>query len=235
VPIVASRGREIQRLLDDLAEPRKRTGAIIRLRSLGARVVPHAAEELGRLNTQAREALLEALRDVDSADARALRRRLARATPAPVSDQATEGRVPPRLSGASKHANTGTMDAEGRALDEFRRLPAARPSERASISRARGEAHLALARAGSRLARQDLLQNLHTLSADRTRLYCEAAGLIGDGAFLAPLARLVHARPEAAEAIARIALRERITGRSKILRDLEQPLRVVVARALTGH
>jgi hypothetical protein len=49
------------------------------------------------------------------------------------------------------------------------------------------------------------------------------------------LARLAHARPEAAEAIVRIALRERITGRSKILRDLDEPLRVVVARALTGR
>ena len=235
MPIVASRGREIKRLLEDLGDPRKRTGAIIRLRSLGSRVVPHAAEELGRLNIQARGALLEALREVDSADARALRRRLARAVPPAVSDQTTAGRGPSRSSGKSEPAAPGPADAEGRALDEFRGLPAARPSERASTSRARGEAHLALARAGSRLARQDLLQNLHTLSAERTRLYCEAAGLIGDGAFLAPLARLADARPEAAEAIARIALRERITGRSKILRDLEEPLRVVVARALTGR
>jgi len=76
--------------------------------------------------------------------------------------------------------------------------------------------------------------SLGALEAKRTRLYCEAAGLIGDAAFLAPLARIAPVRPEAAKAIAKIAIRERITARSKVLRDLDESLRPVVARALVG-
>jgi HEAT repeat protein len=76
--------------------------------------------------------------------------------------------------------------------------------------------------------------SLNTLGPERTRLYCEAAGLIGDGEFLAPLARWAAKRPEAVRAIAQIGVRERITPRSKALRNLEEPLRVIVARALAG-
>jgi hypothetical protein len=198
-------------------------------------VVPHAAEELGRLKVESRGALLEALREVDSADARALKRRLVRAMPPPLAEEASPRRIRPAPTGAPGNTDPGFAGAEARALDDLRKIPAARAGERPSTSRARGEAHLALARAGSRLARQDLLQSLHALSPDRTRLYCEAAGLIGDGEFLAPLARLALARPEASAAIAAIALRERITGRSKILRSLEEPLRAAVARAIAGR
>jgi HEAT repeat protein len=76
--------------------------------------------------------------------------------------------------------------------------------------------------------------SLTTLDAARTRVYCEAAGLIGDGAFLAPLARIAPVREEAVRALAEIAAREKITARSKILRDLDEPLRLIVARALIG-
>ena len=201
----------------------------MRLRSLGARVVPHVAEELGRLDADARRALLEVLRDVQTADAKALRKRLirseaaspesARAAPSEDEDEAGPG---------------GSAGPESRALDALRALPPPRRDERASVSRERGEAHLALARIGSRLARKDLLLCLDTLGADRARLYCEAAGLIGDGDFLAPLARLARARPEAAAAIARVAAREKVTLRSKVLRNLEEPLRLIVARSIAG-
>ena len=79
MPIVASRGGEIRRLLEGLSDPKRRAGAALRLRSLGARVVPHVAEELGRLDADARRALLEVLGDVQTADAKALRKRLIRA------------------------------------------------------------------------------------------------------------------------------------------------------------
>ncbi|MEO8501236.1 MAG: hypothetical protein ABI565_10000, partial [Vicinamibacteria bacterium] len=190
----------------------------------GARVVPHAADELGRLDPPARRALLEALRDVETADARALKKRLMRLdTPATKPDRGGVG------------ANLGTSpEPESRALDELRALPPPRPNERAAVSRERGEAHLALARRGSRLARKDLLLSLNTLAPERARLYCEAAGLIGDGDFLTPLARAAAKVKEATRAIAQIATREKITPRSKVLRTLDEPVRVVVARALAG-
>lgn len=190
----------------------------MRLRSLGSRVVPHVAEALGRLDLDARTALLEALCDVDTADARALKKRLGDAKPGTPEDS-----VPAQDNGA-----------EATALDSLRTLPPPRPNERASISRERGEAHLALARSGSRLARKDLLLSLTTLEAARTRLYCEAAGLIGDAAFLGPLARIAPVREEAVKALAAIAAREKITNRSKILRDLDASLRVIVAKAIVG-
>lgn len=214
MPIVASRGREIQTLLDELADPKRRTGAVMRLRSLGSRVVTHVADGWGRLDPGARGALLEALRDVDTADARALKKRLG-----PTEPGAREG---------------SARGAEAMALDAFRTLPPPRPNERASISRERGEAHLALARTGSRLARKDLLLSLSTLEPARTRVYCEAAGLIGDAAFIAPLARIAPVREEAAKALAEIAVREKISVRSKVLRDLDAALRVIVAKALVG-
>ncbi len=217
MPIVASRGREIRRLLLELADPKRRLGAALRLKSLGSRVVPHVADELGRLDLETRGALLQAIEDVHTEDARALKRRLVRIEPSTTAGSATR-----------------SADAEAQALDDFRTLPPPRPNERASLSRERGEAHLALARAGSRLARKDLLLSLNTLDPERTRLYCEAAGLIGDGAFIATLARIARIRPEAAKALAGIAVRERITARSKVLRDLEEPLRLIVARALAG-
>ena len=184
-------------------------------------MVPHVADELGRLDAEARSALLEALKDVQTADATALRKRLARVE------------TPPAPAGQPTGGRTGGVEAQ--ALDALRALPPPRPDERASVSRERGEAHLALARTGSRLARKDLLLSLDVLGAERARLYCEAAGLIGDADFLAPLARVARVRPEAAAAIALIASRERVTLRSKVLRNLEEPLRLIVARSIAGH
>jgi hypothetical protein len=230
VPIVASRGGEIRRLIEALSDPKRRAGAVLRLRSLGARVVPHVAEELGRLDADARRALLEVLGEVRTADAMALRKRLARSEAASPES--------PRPAPSGDESETGPADSAGEessALDALRALPPPRRDERASVSRERGEAHLALARIGSRLARKDLLLSLDTLGPERARLYCEAAGLIGDGDFLASLARLAQARPEAAKAIALIASRERVTLRSKVLRNLEEPLRLIVARSIAGH
>jgi len=218
MPIVASRGSEIRNLLAALADPKKRAGAVLRLRKLGSRVVPHAEEELGRLDAEARRSLAEALGGIQTDDARALVRRLVRAAPvAPPSKTRPED-----------------ASAEGLALAKLRSVPPPRADERPSVSRERGEAHLALARTGSRLARKDLLLCLETLEAKRTRLYCEAAALIGDAAFLAPLARIAAARAEAGEALNSIAVRERITARSKVLRELDEKLRPIVARALVS-
>lgn len=229
MPIVASRGREIRRLIADLADARTRAGAIVRLRSLGSRVVPHANEEFGRLEAEARQALIEALEDVQTQDGQALRKRLLRAAPAGSPNVRAR---PVRKVADPEDTGRG---AEGAALSALRTLPPPRPSERASVSRERGEAHLALARMGSRLARKDLLASLLTLSADRARLYCEAAGLIGDEDFLTPLARLAAHRPEAEVAIFRIASSRKINRRSKVLKTLEEPLRLIVARALSGR
>ena len=222
MPILTSRAAEIRRLLTELSDPKRRAGASLRLRSFGSRVVPHVADELGRLDGEAKAALLEALRDVQTAEGRALRKRLDRIEPG----------TPPQ---PGRRGDAGSDGAESRALECLRALPPPRPAEKASLSRERGEAHLILARMGSRLARKDLLQSLDLLGAERARLYCEAAGLIGDPDFLAPLARLVAGRPEAAEAISRIAKRERVTPRSRILRTLEAPLRLVVARSIAEH
>lgn len=224
MPIVASRGNEIRRRLDELNDPKRREGAVLRLKSLGARVVPHVSEDLARLEPDARQALLEALADVSTADARALKKRLARLDPG----------AKPAQTSARGSQNRREDSEDARAIEAFRNLPPPRPDERASVSRERGEAHLALARAGSRLARKDLLQSLATLESGRTRLYCEAAGLIGDAEFLAPLARLAGDRPEAAKAIFEIAAREKITARSKVLKELPEAVRVSVAKALVG-
>lgn len=228
MPIVASRSREIRRLISELRDPRRRSGALVRLRSLGARVVPHASEEFGRLDAETRRSLSEALEDVQTQDGLALKKRLLRAAPTagPKALAKPEGVVP--------KLGEELRGAEGQALSALRALPPPRPSERASVSRERGEAHLALARLGSRLARKDLLASLQILSADRARLYCEAAGLIGDGDFLAPLARLADLQPEASGAIFQIASREKIHRRSKIFKTLEEPVRLIVARAIFG-
>ncbi len=228
MPIVASRGGEIRRLLRELADPKRRAGAVLRLRSLGARVVPHVADELGRLDTDARRAVLEVLADVQTADAKTLRKRLIRSEAAESARPAPPGEEGEAGSGRS----TGP---ESHALEALRALPPPRRDERATVSRERGEAHLALARIGSRLARKDLLLCLETLGAERARLYCEAAGLIGDRDFLPSLARVAQVRSEAASAIALVASRERLTLRSKVLRDLEEPLRLIVARSMAGH
>jgi len=216
MPILASRAAEIRRLLAALGDARTRAGAVLRLRGLGSRVVPHVEDEWGRLEGAARLALLEVLEEVETADARALRKRLARAGDAP------EKR---RVSGPGE-------DAEASALAALRALPPPRSDERPAISRERGEAHLTLARIGSRLARKELLLSLGILEARRARLYCEAAGLIGDAAFLASLARLASGLPEAADALSAIAAREKITARSRAVRDLDERLRPAVARAL---
>ena len=215
MPIVASKGSEIRRLLQDLSDPKRRAGAAMRLRALGARVVPHVADELARLDAAARRALSDALEDVNTAEGRALKDRLARSEAAPEPKSTTPAKPGP--------------------LDALQHLPPPRPNERAAISRERGEAHLALARIGSRLARKDLLLGLTTLEAARTRLYCEAAGLIGDVEFLAPLARLAEAQPEAARAVFDIAAREKITARSRVLLKLDEPLRPIIARCLIGR
>ncbi len=225
MPIVASRGNEIRRLLSELVDPRRRAGAVLRLKSMGARVVPHVAAELSGLDAAARKALAEALAEVRTSDARALLQRLARveAESAPDAARPTEPR------------DQDTSGEDSRALETLRALPAPRANERASVSRERGEAHLVLARTGSRLARKDLLHSLSTLEKGRSRLYCEAAGLIGDEEFLVPLARLAAGVPEAERAIFDIARREKITARSKILKSLPEPERVAVAKALVGR
>jgi len=188
---------------------------------------------MGRLDPEVRRSLLDALRDVQTAEARALRKRWMRVD-SPAGPGGSETRESNLASAPDHGAKSKNVDAEGRALDDLRALPPPRKDERAAVSRDRGEAHLALARAGSRLARKDLLLSLSTLAPERARLYCEAAGLIGDGDFLAPLARLAPKQPEASRAIARIVPREKITPRSRILRTLDEPLRVIVARALAG-
>jgi len=226
VPILTSRAGEIRKLLSELGDPKRRAGATLRLRSFGARVVPHVADELDRLDVSAREALLDALRDVQTAEGKALRKRLMPTEPVP---------APAAKAPAVPRAESPGEDAEARALGELRALSPPRPGEKASLSRERGEAHLALARLGSRLARKDLLQSLELLGPERARLYCEAAGLIGDADFLAPLARLAPGRPEAKAAISLIAKRERVTSRSRVLRSLEEPLRLIVARSIAGH
>lgn len=242
MPIVASKGSEIRRLLQELSDPKRRAGAVMRLRALGARVVPHVAEDLGRLDPAARRALVDALEDVNTAEGRALKARLVRSEMAlvgPVS--ASLPPATPRLSSterAPRNQRAGEMDAPGgeaAAMDALQALPPPRANERATISRERGEAHLALGRLGSRLARKDLLLALTTLGAARTRLYCEAAGLVGDIEFLAPLARLAEAQPEAARAVFDIAAREKITARSKVLLKLDEPLRPIIARCLIGR
>jgi hypothetical protein len=216
LPIVASRGNEIRRWIKDLADPSKRMAAKRQLEALGARVVPHVDEELTRLDASARRALAEALRDVDTADARALKTRLKRA----------ESRPAERAKPQAEESD------ETKALAILRKLPPPHRTERAAISRDRSDAHLSLARAGSRLARKDLLASLTTLGAERSRYYCEAAGLIGDLEFVCPLARLSESHPEALVALSMIAAREGLTPRSKAFRELDEDVRAVVARAL---
>jgi len=240
MPIVASKGSEIRRLLQELSDPKRRTGAALRLRALGARVVPHVADELGRLDPAARRALVDALKDVDTAEGRALKDRLVRSE-TPAAEVEPGAPAKPRSPAAGREAKnhrpveSEPPGAEAGAMDALQALPPPRPNEGATISRERGEAHLALARLGSRLARKDLLLGLTTLGAARTRPYCEAAGLIGDVEFLAPLARLAEAQPEAARAVFDIAAREKITARSKLLAKLDEPLRPIIARCLIGR
>jgi hypothetical protein len=224
MPIVASRGNEIRRLLSELLDPKRRVGAVLRLKSMGARVVPHVAAELGGLDAASRKALGEALAEVNTADGRSLLEHLARLEAESAHDTAR-----PKAP-----LGQDTSGEDSRALETLRALPAPRPNERAAVSRERGEAHLILARTGSRLARKDLLLSLSTLDKGRARLYCEAAGLIGDEEFLVPLARLMPGLPEAERAIFDIAMREKITARSKILKALPEPARVAVAKALVG-
>ena len=225
MPIVASRGNEIRRLLNELLDPKRRAGAVLRLKSMGARVVPHVAAELGALDAASRKALGEALAEVNTADARSLLQRLG----------LLEAESAPDAARAKEPAGQDTSGEDSRALETLRTLPPPRPTERASVSRERGEAHLVLARTGSRLARKDLLHSLSTLDKGRARLYCEAAGLIGDEEFLVPLAHLASALPEAERAIFDIATREKITARSKVMKALPEPIRVTVAKALVGR
>lgn len=237
MPIVASKGSEIRRLLQELSDPKRRPGAVMRLRALGARVVPHVADELGRLDAAARRALVEALEDVNTAEGRALKDRLARLETTEGLDSGASAR--PRLPAGNVErlppAAPETPGAEARAMHILQTLPPPRPNESAAVSRERGEAHLALARLGSRLARKDLLLGLRTLGAARTRLYCEAAGLIGDVEFLTPLARLAETQREAARAVFDIAAREKVTARSRVLLKLDPSLRPIIARCLIAR
>lgn len=239
MPIVASKGSEIRRLLQELSDSRRRGAAILRLRGLGARVVPHVADELGRLGPAARRALAEALADVNTAEGRSLKARLDRSEtsslvePTEAAEAKTSASVKKPVDRPSRKPDSPGPEAE--AMDALQSLPPPRPNERAAISRDRGEAHLVLARLGSRLARRDLLLALATLAAARTRAYSEAAGLIGDAEFLAPLARLADAQTEAARAIFDIAAREKITARSKVILRIEPALRPIVARSLIGR
>ena len=222
MPILVSQGAEIRRWLLDLGNPRRRTAAALRLRALGSRVVTHVNDELGRLDGGVREAVLEVLSHVDTAEARAVRKRLNRAGGEPASSSAIA--APSRASPWGIPGTEDAADTESVALSTLRRLPPTGRKESAAVHRDRSEAHLALARLGSRLARKDLLQSLTTVDPGRSRVYCEAAGLIGDGEFLGPLARLTSASTEAFAAIAAIARREKITPRSRLLRTLNGPL-----------
>jgi len=228
VAIVASRAVEIRRLLGALADPKTRPGALLRLRAMGARVVPHIDEDLSRLDIHTRRALVDVLEGVETQDGKALRKRLLRADSAPTAEK-------PERSSLAPSKAVADDDPETEALRVLKGLPPPKAGERAGVSRERGEAHLSLARLGSRLARKDLFDTLSILDPGRLRLCCEAAGLVGDAAFLAPLARLADTLPEAADAIARVAKRERITGRSKHLAALDEPSRLAVARALASR
>lgn len=224
MPIVPSRGLEIRRLLGELADPRQRDRAMRRLTALGARVVPHAEDELARLDPAARTALAKVLRDVQTSGAQTLLQRLTRA----------EELIPKGGPKTPPPADDSSEGNEATALGALRALPPPRADERPTISRERGEAHLTLARSGSRLARKDLLLSLKTLPAARSRLYCEAAALIGNAEFLEVLARIGEAREEARAALSQIATREKITARSKSVRDLNKALQKTVAQALAG-
>lgn len=228
MPIVASRADEIRRRIAELADPKSRPGAILRLKVLGPRVPPHVREDLARLPPEVRSALAEVLRDVDTADARAIVRRLGGFPPGTTGPETTDLR--PSKAGTAP----APRDAEAEALNELRALPPPRSGEAASVSRKRGEAHLVLARTGSRLARKDLLACLGVLGAERGRLYCEAAALIGDAEFLPVLAGLAarSAGCGAGDAIGAIAAREGLTPRSKALRDLEPALRALAMEAI---
>lgn len=224
MPIVASRAGEIRRRIAELADPRTRDGAILRLKALGPRVPPHVEEDLARLAPEVRAAIGEVLRDVDTADARAILRRLGR--PSPIAEA---GRVASTSTG-----DTSPLDEETEAANELRALPPPRAGEAASVSRKRGEAHLRLARAGSRLARKDLIACLTALGPDRGRPYCEAAALIGDAEFLPVLAGIA-ARPAdvgASVAIAAIAAREKLSARSKAIKELRPALRAIALQAI---
>lgn len=230
MPIVASRADEIRRRIAELADPRTRPGAILRLKVLGPRVPPHVQEDLARMAPEVRAAVGEILRDVDTADARAILRRLG-GLPSGTAAPEAEARRPSKATTVA-----APDDAETEALNQLRALPPPRSGEAASVSRRRGEAHLVLARTGSRLARKDLLACLGALGADRGRLYCEAAALIGDAEFLSVLAGLAARNAEcgAGDAIGAIAARERLTARSKAVKDLEPALRAVAMEAITA-
>lgn len=228
MPIVASRADEIRRRIAELGDPKTRARAILRLKALGPRVPPHVEHELVRMAPEVRAAIAQVLRNVDTADARAILRRLV-----PGASEEADDTIGTGGAGA---AGTAPRDVEGEALNELRALPPPRTGEAASVSRKRGEAHLLLARAGSRLARKDLLACLMALGADRGRLYCEAAALIGDAGFLPALAGLAAARSDggASEAIAAIAAREGLTARSKAIKELKPGLRAAVMEAITA-
>lgn len=237
MPIVESRAAQIRRLIADLDDPARREAATARLRTMGARVPGHVEEDLVRLSAAARTSLIEVLRGVETADARAVLQRLERAATRP------GGRPGPPVSrtrsgdpSVSASGDGDGPDAEASALAALRAHPPAQARESAAVSRARGEAHLALARAGSRLARKDLLHCLETLGPERGRLYCEAAGLIGDAAFVPVLAGLATGRPDggAGDALMTIAARERLTARSKVVKDLADAPRAAALAAIAA-
>lgn len=225
MPIVASRADEIRRRIAELGDPKTRARAILRLKALGPRVPPHVEHGLVRMAPEVRAAIAEVLRYVDTADARAILRRLVPGASEEADDTTGTG-----------GADTTPRDLEGEALNELRALPPPRTGEAASISRKRGEAHLILARMGSRLARKDLLTCLAALGADRGRLYCEAAALIGDAAFLPVLAGRAAAQADgASDATVAIAVREKLTARSKAIKELEPGLRAIAVRAIAAQ
>jgi hypothetical protein len=226
MPIVASRADEIRRRIAELGDPKTRARAILRLKALGPRVPPHVEHGLVRMAPEVRAAIAEVLRYVDTADARAILRRLVPGAAEEADDTTGTG-----------GADTTPRDLEGEALNELRALPPPRTGEAASVSRKRGEAHLLLARAGSRLARKDLLTCLAALGADRGRLYCEAAALIGDAEFVPMLAGYAaqSAACGAGDAIGAIAARERLTARSKAIKELEPSLRAIAVRAIAAR
>lgn len=238
MPIVESRAALIRTLIADLDQPTRREAALVRLRTLGPRVPAHVEEQFARLTPGMRTGLLEVLRGVNTADARATVVRLERVAGATPPSRKGDGSTARRKAAQAPPEPVGPNggDEEAEALAALRAQPPAQARESAAISRARGEAHLALARAGSRLARKDLLHCLETLGAERARLYCEAAALIGDSGFVPALAALAdrNAACGAGEAISAVAARERLSARSKAIKELEPALRTAALNALAA-
>lgn len=222
MPIVPSRNAEIRRLIASLDDPRAKGAALARLRVLGRRVVAHVSDDLSRLSPEVIDALVPLLREAGTAESREALARIEKG-------RRTAGPAPDRAMADDEEE---TASDEATLLARLRALPPPRRSEPPSVSRDRAEIHLLLARSGLRLARAELLTCLETLNPERAALYAEAAGLIGDAAFVPALARLLGAAASAKSALSALAAREKISTRSRAIRTLPEPLRSRAVAAL---